>query len=152
VVRNVIDGTLGDSSAWRARLGSGRVQLESPPHVSCLGHDERPLVVFLAAARTAVEIDEARLCPPTRADRLIAFLDAAGALAFDDGLGVIVGRAAAYALLELGEDAGVEEIKSAYRRLARALHPDAHPGASSDDLRQLEERFGQVRAAYRRLV
>jgi len=58
----------------------------------------------------------------------------------------------AYALLELGEGASPEEVKRAYRRLARALHPDVHPNASPDELRELERRFAAVSAAYRRLV
>ena len=55
-------------------------------------------------------------------------------------------------VLELESDAGFEEIKSAYRRLAKANHPDVKPGdaeaaarfqmiqASYDVLRRAEER------------
>ena len=35
----------------------------------------------------------------------------------------------AYAELDLQPGAGLSEVKAAYRRLARALHPDRHPGA-----------------------
>ncbi len=38
--------------------------------------------------------------------------------------------AAAYAELDLEPGAGLEEVKQAHRRLARALHPDRNPGAA----------------------
>lgn len=49
----------------------------------------------------------------------------------------------ALALLELGAEAGVEDVKRAYRRLARRLHPDA--GGDPDAFRDLQR-------AYERLV
>ena len=48
-----------------------------------------------------------------------------------------------YATLEIKSNATPEEIKSAHRRLARALHPDAHGG---DKTRS--EKFHAVQAAY----
>ncbi len=47
-----------------------------------------------------------------------------------------------YALLGVARNAGPDEIKKAYRKLARELHPDV----SSDP--QTEEKFKQVTAAY----
>jgi|CZKU01.1.fsa_nt_gi hypothetical protein len=55
-------------------------------------------------------------------------------------------------VLGLSPGAEVAEIKRAYRRLARAVHPDLHPGASDDERRALEMRFAEVTAAYRTLV
>jgi curved DNA-binding protein CbpA len=49
-----------------------------------------------------------------------------------------------------GSDAA--EIKRAYRRLARTVHPDLHPGASADERRVLEARFHELTEAYRTLV
>jgi len=86
--------------------------------------------------------------PPARVARLCAFLEAVGALSVESELSL----AAAYALLEVGQGADADEVKRAYRRLARALHPDVHPNASPEELRELEHRFAQVSAAYRRLV
>jgi molecular chaperone DnaJ len=47
-----------------------------------------------------------------------------------------------YALLGVSRDASPEEIKKAYRRLARELHPDVNPDPEH------QERFKQVTAAY----
>ena len=78
----------------------------------------------------------------------MAFLEAVGALRVDGELSL----AAAYAALELAEGEPAEAIKRAYHRLARALHPDAHPTATPAELRDLEARFAAVAAAYRRLL
>jgi molecular chaperone DnaJ len=47
-----------------------------------------------------------------------------------------------YGILGVGRDAGAEEIKKAYRRLARELHPDVNPDP------HLQERFKEVTRAY----
>lgn len=48
-----------------------------------------------------------------------------------------------YEVLELTREASQEEIKAAYRRLARRFHPDVNP-----DDRQAEERFKEIGQAY----
>lgn len=48
-----------------------------------------------------------------------------------------------YDILGVGRTASAEEIKKAYRRLAKKLHPDVNPGN-----RQAEERFKEVTAAF----
>ena len=47
-----------------------------------------------------------------------------------------------YGILGIPTDAGPDEIKRAYRRLARELHPDVNPDAAA------QERFAEVSAAY----
>ncbi len=48
-----------------------------------------------------------------------------------------------YRILGVSADATAKEITSAYRKLARELHPDANPGDSA-----AEERFKEISAAY----
>jgi hypothetical protein len=153
IVRNIVAAHLPEADAWRARAGSNRLRLVMTPHASCLGLDEKPLVSWLAQPRTLAELDAARLCPPSRAARLLAFLDAVGALTMDlDVQLALVTLRDAYQLLELPDGAPLDEVKRAYRRLARALHPDLHPEASPEQHRDLERRFAAVSAAYRRLL
>lgn len=48
-----------------------------------------------------------------------------------------------YSILGVSEGAGQDEVKQAYRRLAKKSHPDANPGD-----RAAEERFKEVQDAY----
>jgi len=48
-----------------------------------------------------------------------------------------------YAVLGVPESASAKDVKAAYRKLSRQLHPDANPGDAS-----AEERFKEVSAAY----
>ncbi len=51
----------------------------------------------------------------------------------------------AYHDLDLAPGAGLEEVRAAYRRLARALHPDLNPGSRG-------ALMGRVNRAYQRLL
>jgi DnaJ-domain-containing protein 1 len=59
---------------------------------------------------------------------------------------------APWVVLGVARGADVAEIKRAYRRLARAVHPDLHPGATDEERRALEARFSEITQAYRALV
>ena len=54
-----------------------------------------------------------------------------------------------YEILEIPSDADEREIKKAYHRLARELHPDK--ASSPEEARKVEERFAAVSAAYNAL-
>jgi hypothetical protein len=147
IVRNHVDALRPDSDAVRARVGLGTVQAPRPPHNSCLGKDERPVVALMSRPRTFEELDRSGLCAPERISRLCLFLDAVGAL-----LCTFAPGDSPYAALELADHAPEEDVKRAFRRLAKDLHPDRHPGASADERAELARRFALVNAAYRRLV
>lgn len=51
-----------------------------------------------------------------------------------------------YSILGVQKNASADEIRSAYRKLAKELHPDANPGDSKS-----EDRFKQVSAAFKLL-
>src|ERR1700754_2410886 len=51
-----------------------------------------------------------------------------------------------YQVLGVGKDAGADEIKKAYRKLARANHPDSNPGdtAKHDKFKAVAEAYDVV--------
>lgn len=57
----------------------------------------------------------------------------------------------ARSLLGVDASADIAEVRRAFRRLARATHPDLHPNATPDERRALEARFVELSAAYQRL-
>lgn len=56
-----------------------------------------------------------------------------------------------YELFGLTRGASRDSVRRAFRRLASEHHPDRHPGASSDELATLVQRFSRLSAAYHRL-
>lgn len=48
-----------------------------------------------------------------------------------------------YKVLGVSADAGEDEIKAAYRKLAKKYHPDSHPGDKT-----CEEKFQEINEAY----
>ncbi|MBV9947963.1 MAG: J domain-containing protein [Myxococcales bacterium] len=58
----------------------------------------------------------------------------------------------AWFVLGVAPGSDVTEIKRAYRRLVRSVHPDLFPGASEGQRRALEARFVLINDAYRALV
>lgn len=57
-------------------------------------------------------------------------------------------KRAAYRLLGLEPGADAASVRQAYRRLAAEHHPDRHPGASPEKLRELVQTFTRLTAAY----
>jgi curved DNA-binding protein CbpA len=62
-----------------------------------------------------------------------------------------------YVILGIEEDATIAEVRSAYRRAARAHHPDLHPSdaGATDRFKRIQEAYDVLgdpvrRAAYRR--
>jgi hypothetical protein len=60
--------------------------------------------------------------------------------------------AGAWRVLGVPPGSAEQEVKRAYRHLARTYHPDLHPNATDEERKQLALRFAEVTAAYRTLV
>jgi hypothetical protein len=60
--------------------------------------------------------------------------------------------AGAYAVLGLPLGADRVSIQQAFRQLARSVHPDRHPHASSEERARLMSRFAELSAAYHSLA
>ncbi len=63
-----------------------------------------------------------------------------------------VAHSTAWQALGLSPGADMPEIKRAYRRLARVVHPDLHPDATDGERRVLAARFNSLTEAYRVLT
>ena len=148
-IRAHVDAQALSAERLRERIGLHKVTLSFPPHASALHSEERRVVARLSDALSLEELHKLGDLPPTRLIRLLLFLDALGVLVIGLGRGEL---AAAYALLELPAQATRSEVKSAYRQLARTLHPDQFPSADPAERRALADRFSAIHAAYRVLV
>ena len=147
-IRQHIEAQTLSTERLRERIGQQLVTVSFPPHVSALQADERAVLSRLEQAHTLDALLASGELPMSRLIRLLLFLDALGVLV----IGMSSGRlAAAYSLLDLPNHATRGEVKSAYRRLARSLHPDQFPQASIAEQRALADRFAAIHSAYRLL-
>jgi DnaJ-domain-containing protein 1 len=155
-----LDGTLADlllRDLAGIRL-SIKVEL-APDPMTCDEADKRMLAA-MAQPRRLDQIWSLARTPRFRLLSFIHFLRAVDALEVE---GVVADRSArtrsidprrdaARRLLGIADDADLEAIKRAYRRLARELHPDLQPDVDCDERRTLERRFAEVTAAYEALL
>jgi hypothetical protein len=148
-IRQHLDAQSLPTEVLRQRLGSARFVVFSPPHSSSLHPEERSLIAFLSEPRTVPELLLVRDWSPLRAMKLLSILDALGCLHLG---GSSQQLAEAWGLLELQPGASADDIKHAYRRLVRMLHPDHHQSAAPEVQRALVERFSAVHTAYKLLL
>lgn len=152
-IRQHIEAQAVGPEALRARIGTQRISVVSPPHASALHPEEQAIVRLLTSESQTVPqlLDRGAkgAWSPLRALRLLVVLDALGSLVIGEHPGAL---AEAYGLLELDQAATTADIKAAYRRLARTLHPDSRPGLTDPERRELTDRFTVVHAAYRLLL
>jgi hypothetical protein len=138
------------------------VRLMVRPEIAPEPADEadRRMLAAMAQPRRLEQIGSLARTPRYRLLAFLHFLRAVDAL---DAEGVVAEksaptrvvdhrRASASRLLGVPEDADLEAIKRAYRRLARDLHPDLQPEADATRRRALERRFAEVTAAYEALL
>lgn len=127
----------------------------APPPALCDDTDRR----VLDAMRVPRRLDQIWPLARTPRFRLLTFLHFLHAVGAVEVHGVGAPRAreadpSARARRVLGVDGAAdrEAVKRAYRRLARALHPDLHPSASDERRARLARKFAEVSAAYRQLL
>ena len=138
------------------------VRLMVRPEIAPEPADEadRRMLAAMAQPRRLEQIGSLARTPRYRLLAFLHFLRAVDAL---DAEGVVAEksaptrvvdhrRASASRVLGVSEDADLEAIKRAYRRLARDLHPDLQPDADAARRRTLERRFAEVTAAYEALL
>lgn len=136
------------------------VRPEIAPELATCDEADRRMLAAMALPRRLEQIGSLARTPRFRLLAFLHFLRAVDAL---DAEGVVAEksaptrivdhrRASASRVLGIPEDADLEAIKRAYRRLARALHPDLQPAADDARRRTLERRFAEVTAAYEALL
>jgi len=151
-----VDATRAE--ALTAQLAGARLSIrpELAPPPAMLDEADRRILAAMAQPR---RLDQIWPLARTPRFRLLAFLHfmrqvgglvEAGIGAFDSGphrAPLDPRKAAAARLLGVDDGADREAIKRAYRRLARALHPDLQPQAVAERRRELEGRLAEVTAA-----
>jgi hypothetical protein len=155
-----LDGRLADAllrDLAGARLAI-RPELAPPP----ADEADRRMLAALAELRRIDEIWPLARAPRFRLLALLHFLRSVDALAVEPAARPAAARpaprvadprrASALQLLGVDDAADLDAIKRAYRRLARALHPDLQPGADALRRQALERRFAEVTAAYETLT
>ena len=158
-----LDGSLAE--ALIRQLAGVRLMLRPELAPEPADEADRRMLAAMAQPR---RLDQIWPLARTPRFRLLAFLHFLRAVDALEGAGVVAERSAPIpspprpapdarrraALRTLGIDdaADPDDVKRAYRRLARALHPDLQPDADAERRRALERRFAEVTAAYEALV
>lgn len=153
-----LDSSLAD--ALVRQLAGIRLSIRPELAPDPLDEADRRMLVAMTMPRRLDQIWPLARTPRFRLLAFIHFLKSVDALAVE---GIVAERsapvrridprrAAALELLGIADNAEVEDVKRAYRRLARALHPDLQPHVDAERRRSLERRFAEVTAAYEALV
>lgn len=139
-----------------SELAGARVGLreELAPEPEHLDETDQRILCCLAEPRRADEIAALSRAPRFR---VLAFLFALRELDALELYGVAAPalperQRQARRTLGLSTDADRAQVKRAYRRLARALHPDLRPAVPADERRGLERKLAEINRAYRLLV
>lgn len=124
-----------------------------------LAEPDRPIARALERRGSLGETASVSRAPLFRVIALVAFLSEVGALGPSRVAAAAPARAPAddpraIALETLGlpPDASPSLAKTMFRRLARSLHPDAHPTASAQEKSELTRSLARLTAAYAALA
>ncbi len=153
-----LDGTLAEKLV--RELAGVRLCLRPELAPEAIDEADRRMLVAMGQPRRLDQIWPLARTPRFRLLAFIHFLSAVDAL---ECLGVVAERSASHRtvnakreaalrLLGIEDGADLEVVKRAYRKLARALHPDLQPTADAQRRRTLERRFAEVTAAYEVLL
>ncbi len=153
-----LDGTLAEKLV--RELAGIRLCLRTELAPEAIDEADRRMLAAMGQPRRLDQIWPLARTPRFRLLAFIHFLRSVDAL---ETLGVVAERSgphrvvdarrdAALRLLGIQEGADLESVKRAYRKLARALHPDLQPDADAQRRRTLERRFAEVTAAYEVLL
>jgi len=142
-----LDGTLAEQLA--RELAGVRLAVRADLAPEPADDADRRILGAMARPRRLDQIWPLARTPRFRLLAFLHFLRGIGAL---DAEGVVAERSgpvrAACRVLGVDDARDAEAVKRAYRRLARALHPDLHPHADADERRALELRFAAATEAY----
>jgi len=126
------------------------------PDDSLCDDTDRRIIEAMRQPRRLDQIWPLARTPRFRLLTFIHFLRRIGAVELEGvaapGLRATTAQEQARRLLGVDGRADKETVKRAYRRLARALHPDLHPSASVERRRLLALKFSEISHAYRQLV
>ena len=145
-----LDATRADELT--AALAGARLSIraELAPPAAMLDEADRRIIAAMAQPRRLDQLWPLARTPRFRLLCFLHFLRQVGGLV-EAGVGsarpMDPQRIAAARVLGLGEVEDRDAIKRAYRRLARALHPDLQPGIGDVRRRELESRLAEVTAA-----
>jgi DnaJ-domain-containing protein 1 len=159
-----LDGSLAE--ALIQQLAGVRLMLRPELAPEPADEADRRMLAAMAQPR---RLDQIWPLARTPRFRLLAFLHFLRAVDALEGVGIVAEgaappgatpprrapdprRRAALRMLGIDDAADPDDVKRAYRRLARALHPDLQPDADAERRRTLERRFAEVTAAYEMLV
>ena len=155
-----LDGTLADLLLRELAGVRLSIKVELAPDPATCDEADKRMLAAMAQPRRLDQIWSLARTPRFRLLSFIHFLRAVDAVEVE---GVVADRSArtrsidprreaARRLLGIEDDADLESIKRAYRKLARELHPDLQPDVDHDERRLLERRFAEVTAAYEALI
>lgn len=133
------------------------VRRDVAPDSSICDATDRRILEVLSQPRRLDQIWTLARTPRFRLLTFIHFLRCIGALRLIGVAAPIpdpptVECAAAHRILGVSASADRTTVKRAYRRLARALHPDLQPSLSPEKRRALERKLARVNSAYRELL